>query len=357
MNRDDLAASTLAVHVGREQRLPGAQVGAPLVLTSTYVADGPVNYARSGNPTWTAFEDAVGALEGGRALAFASGLAAVDAVLSLVPVGGLVVAPREGYNGTVATLTDQAASGALHVRWLEDVTDTTAVTAALRGADLLWLESPTNPLLDVADLPVILHDARAHGILTVVDNTFATPLRQQPLALGADVVVASATKYLAGHSDLLLGVCVTGDDAVRERLHRHRTIRGATPGPFETWLALRGLRTFPLRFERAEASAATLAGRLSRHPGVTRVRYPGFGAIVSIETVGGACGAEQVATTTRLWLHSTSLGGVESQLERRRRQPGEPERVPVDLLRLSVGIEDVEDLWRDLAVALESLVI
>lgn len=353
----DLSPATVAVHLGREPREPGAQVGAPLVLTSTYIADGPVNYARVGNPTWSAFEEAVGALEGGDALSFGSGLAAVAAALSLVPVGGLVVAPSEGYNGTVAALSDQAQAGRLRMRWLPDVTDTEAVIAALDGADLLWLESPTNPLLEVADLAALLAAASARGILTVVDNTFATPLRQRPLELGADLVVVSATKHLAGHSDVLLGVCVTPDSergrALSERLLRHRTINGAIPGPMETWLALRGLRTFPLRFERAEANAAALAERLRTHPAVEVVRYPGLGSIIAIDVVGGAQGAERVAGTTQLWVHSTSLGGVESQIERRRRQPGEPLRVPENLLRLSVGIEDVEDLWRDLSAALD----
>lgn len=356
----DLSPATLAVHLGREAREPGAQVGAPLVLTSTYIADGPVNYARVGNPTWSAFEEAVGALEGGDALAFASGLAAVAAALSLVPVGGVVVAPSEGYNGTVAALSDRAAAGQVTMRWLPDVTDTATVLAALEGADLLWLESPTNPLLEVADLATLLAAARERGILTVVDNTFATSLRQQPLSLGADLVVVSATKHLAGHSDVLLGVCLTaptdGGRAVRERLLRHRTINGAIPGPMETWLALRGLRTFPLRFERAEANAAALAERLRTHAAVEVVRYPGLGTIVAIDVAGGAQGAEAVAAATRLWLHSTSLGGVESQIERRRRQPGEPLRVPENLLRLSVGIEEVEDLWRDLSAALDTLV-
>lgn len=322
----------------------------PPVLTSTYVADGPVNYARVGNPTWTAFEDAVGPLEGGRALAFASGMAAVAAVVSLVPVGGTVVAPAAAYNGVVVHLTEAAERGQLQVRWVDDVTDTAAVTAALEGADLLWLESPTNPLLDVADLPTLLAVARERGVLSAVDNTFATPLLQRPLELGADVVVHSATKYLAGHSDLLMGVTVTGPEgsATHERLARHRQLSGAVPGPMETWLALRGLRTLAVRLERACANAAELAARLGDHPRVHRVRYPGFGAIVSIEVDGGAEGAERLCAATRLWVHATSLGGVESQLERRRRQPGEPEAVPVDLVRLSVGIEDVEDLWRDL---------
>ncbi len=352
----ELAPATRLVALGREPATPGGQVGAPLVLTSTYHADGAVSYGRSGNPTWSALEEAVGSLEGGDALVVASGMAAVAAAFSLLPHGGTVVVPDAGYNGVMATVADLEAAGAAVVRRV-DVTDTAAVVAALPGADLLWLESPTNPLLEVADLPALCAAAREHGVLTVVDNTFATPLLQRPLELGADVVVHSATKYLAGHSDVLLGVVVTAATApgraLRARLHRHRQLHGAVAGPMETWLALRGMRTLHLRHERACANAADLAGRLAGHPAVHRVRYPGFGAVVSIEVAGGAAGAERVAAATRVWVHATSLGGVESLLERRRRQPNEPDKVPEELLRLAVGVEDVDDLWRDLAAALE----
>ncbi|GAA3619402.1 PLP-dependent transferase [Marihabitans asiaticum] len=350
-----LSPATQVVALGRPGRDPGAPLNVSPTFTSTYIADGPVNYARGGNPTWTALEEAVGALEGGDALAFASGMAAVSAVLSLVPAGGTVLAPFAAYNGVVVALTEAAEAGRLTVRWI-DVTDDEGVRAALPGADLLWLESPTNPLLDVADLDGLVRAAHEAGALAAVDNTFATPLLQQPLRSGAEVVVHSATKYLSGHSDVILGLTVTRPDLtqVQARLARHRQLGGGIAGPMEAWLVLRGLRTLSVRLERACANAAELASRLGGHERVTRVRYPGFGAIVSIEVSGGAKGAEQVATSTRLWSHSTSLGGVESQLERRRRQPGEPESTPVDLLRLSVGVEDVEDLWRDLDRALRS---
>ncbi|KRE41943.1 trans-sulfuration enzyme family protein [Knoellia sp. Soil729] len=355
MDHDELSPATRVVSLGRVPREPGAQVGAPLTLTSTYHADGPVNYARAGNPTWAAFEEALGSLEGGEALVLASGMAAVAAALSLVPHGGRVVVPSAAYNGTLVTLTDRAEAGEVEVTHV-DITDTGAVVAALDGAAMLWIESPTNPLLDVAEVETLAQAARARGVLVVVDNTFATPLLQKPLALGADVVVHSATKYLSGHSDLLLGATVTSpDDAGRglhERIRRHRQLHGAIAGPMETWLALRGLRTLSVRLERACANAAVLASRLEGHAGVERVRYPGFGAMVSIDVAGDADAAERVAAATLLWVHSTSLGGVESQVERRRRQPGEPEVVPESLLRLSVGIEDVEDLWRDLDAAL-----
>ena len=351
-----LAAATRVVALGREAATPGQQVGAPLVLSSTYHAGGDVMYARSGNPTWSAFEEALGDLEGGEALVFASGMAAVSAALSLLPHGGTVVAPDAAYNGVVATLAAREADGSATVRRV-DVTDTDAVLAALDGADLLWLESPTNPLLEVADLPTLLAAARERGVLSVVDNTFATPLLQRPLEDGADLVVHSVTKYLAGHSDVLLGAVVTTSSdagrALHERLLTHRTINGAIAGPMEVWLALRGLRTLHLRVERAQASARDLAARLATHPGVTRVRHPGWGGILSIEVAGGAEAAQRVCESTRLWVHSTSLGGVESQLERRRRIPNEPPQVPEDLVRLSVGIEDVDDLWNDLAQALD----
>ena len=353
---DDYAPATQVVALGRPDRGPGAPLNVPPVFTSTYEADGPVNYARAGNPTWTALEDAVGALEGGSALAFASGMAAVSAVLSLVPAGGTVVAPFAAYNGVVVSLTEAAEAGRLTVRWV-DVTDSEGVEAALPGADLLWLESPTNPLLSLADLPRLVGSAREAGVLVAVDNTFATPLLQRPLELGADISVHSATKYLSGHSDVILGVTVSrtgeGGPELHARLARHRLLGGAIPGPMESWLVLRGLRTLALRLERACANAAELAARLEGHPAVARVRYPGLGAIVSIETVGGAEGAERVCAAVRLWSHSTSLGGVESQLERRRRQPGEPASTPDELIRLSVGVEDVEDLWRDLSQALD----
>ncbi|KAB7746591.1 cystathionine gamma-synthase [Nostocoides sp. F2B08] len=353
---DGLSPATRVVAGGREPRVPGGSVGSPLVHTSTYHADGDVVYARSGNPTWTAFEATLGSLEGGLATAFASGLAAVDAVLSLVPLGGVVVAPASAYNGVVGTLDHRAVRGELTVRYV-DVTDTAAVSAACEGADLLWLESPTNPLLEVADLPALTRSGHRAGALVACDNTFATPILQRPLEDGVDVVVHSVTKYLAGHSDVILGACVTGtgDTAadLTERLRVHRTLRGAIPGPAETWLALRGMRTLALRVERAAATAAFLAGRLRDHPAVERVRYPGWGAMVSIEIAGGPEAADRVCGATDLWVHSTSLGGVESQLERRRRIPLEPTTTPENLIRLSVGIEDPVDLWSDLSRALD----
>jgi cystathionine gamma-synthase len=353
--------ATLVVSAGRPAAEPNAGLNVPVTLTSTYVASdgatrpGDLGYGRWTNPTWEAFEEALGALEGGRALLYGSGMAAIAATLSLLPPAGsrppAVVLPRHAYNGTLSLVAALAAEGRLEPRPV-DVHDTAAVTAALPGAALLWIETPTNPMLEIADVPALAAAAHAEGAVVAADNTFATPLLQRPLALGADVVVHSVTKYLAGHSDVVLGAAVTADDALRARLHTHRTLHGAIPGPMEAYLALRGLRTLHLRVERSGANAAELARRLADHPAVQRVRYPGFGSIVSVEVAGGADGAERVASSVRLWVHATSLGGVESSLERRRRHPGEPATVPENLLRLSVGIEDVDDLWHDLAAAL-----
>ena len=354
-SHEDLAPASILVSAGRQPRVPGAGLNAPLELSSTYVADGPVNYARAGNPTWSAFEEALGALEGGSALVFSSGMAAIAAALSVAPEGAVVVAPTHAYNGTSAILESLEKAGRASVRRV-DISNTVAVIAALEGADVLWAESPTNPMLEVADLPRLFEAAHAVDAVALCDNTFATPLVQQPLSMGADVVVHSVTKYLAGHSDVVLGATVTADTERGRRLQgalaQHRLLHGAIAGPMETWLALRGMRTMHLRVERSSANAAVLAARLQGHPALERTRYPGFGSIIAIEVHGGPERAETVAAQVQLWTHATSLGGVESLIERRRRHPSEPFTVPDNLLRLSVGIEDVEDLWRDLGAAL-----
>lgn len=370
------APRTTAVVAGRPPREPGQPVGPPVVMTSTYVGSGTSGtglptYGRVANPGWDAFEETLGALEGAPdgATVFASGMAAISAVLDRVPVGGLVLLPDAAYNTTLELADDLAASGRLRIAPV-DVSDTAAVIAALDGASALWLESPTNPLLQVADVAGCAAAGRAAGALVVVDSTFATPLVQRPLELGAHVVVHSVTKYLAGHSDVLLGAAVTADPDLHAALRRHRRLHGAVAGPWETWLALRGMRTLALRVERSQASAAVLAERLDRHPVVSRVRHPslphdpghrrateqmdGYGSVVSIEMSGGAAAADRVVDAVRLWVPATSLGGVESMLERRRRHANEPVSVPEDLLRLSVGVEDVEDLWDDLDEALRS---
>lgn len=347
--------STRAVHAGRPPREPDAPLNTPITLAATYVAGGALEYGRYGNPTWSAFEQALAELEGGdvptRCLAFASGLAAVSAILDLVGLDQVVVAPRHAYNGTLMQLADLEARGRARTR-LVDLTDTPAVVAACEDAALVWLESPANPALEVADIATIADAAHEAGARVVVDNTFATPVLQQPLDLGADLVLHSATKYIAGHSDLQMGAIVTRDDALHDVLKGRRDLLGAIPGPFETWLALRGLRTLPLRVERAQENAGELAARLARHPEVLEVRYPGFGGMLAI-VLPTAEAADRLTRSTRLWVHATSLGGVESMFERRRRWAAEPATVPDALVRMSVGIEDVEDLWDDLRTALE----
>ncbi|MFB9378167.1 trans-sulfuration enzyme family protein [Kineococcus gynurae] len=382
-----LTPETLAVVAGRPARGADAQLNTPVSLTSTYMGGGSLTdpagtalgYARFGNPTWSALEEALGVLEGGRALTFASGMGAVAAALHLVPAGGTVLLPHGAYNGTHALSQLLLEQQRLAVG-LVDLTDLDGVRAALAdaaGPTLLWVESPTNPLLEVADIAALTALAHEAGALVAVDNTFATPLLQRPLAAGVDVVVHSVTKFLSGHSDVVLGAVVlppAGTPGADERhavVLRHRTLHGAIPGPLEAFLALRGLRTLPLRLRQSQASAAELARRLQHHPAVTRVRHPslpddpghelarrqmdGFGAIVSIEVLGSRTAADAVVDAVRLWVPATSLGGVESLIERRRRHASEPHVVPEDLLRLSVGVEDVEDLWRDLSRALDTI--
>ena len=349
-----LRPATVAVTSGRPAHEPDSPLNAPITMASTYVAGGDVEYGRYGNPTWTAFEEALGALEGGRCLAFGSGLAAVSTILDLAGQGTKVVAPRHAYNGSIMQLADLEARGRL-TAVLVDIEDTAAVIEACDGAALVWLESPTNPALEVADLPPIIEAAHAAGAYVVVDNTFATPLLQQPLGLGADIVVHSATKFIAGHSDVLLGAIATTDDELYDVLKKRRDLVGAVPGTFETWLALRGLRTLHVRLDRAQHNAQELVRRLQNHPAVGEVRYPGFGAIVSVVLAHGALAADLLTRKTSLWVHATSLGGVESTFERRRRWRTEAATIPDGLVRMSVGIEDVDDLWDDLALALDDL--
>lgn len=351
-----LSPSTVAVTAGRPPHEADQPLSHPITMASTFVGGGEREYGRSGNPTWEAFEDVLGRLEGGRALAFSSGLAAVSTVLDLVGQGALVVAPDAAYQGSLAQIADLELRGRLVSR-LVDIADTDAVLAALdEDVALVWVESPTNPNLDVADLERICTRAHEVDAYVVVDNTFATPLLQQPIAAGADIVVHSATKYLSGHSDVLLGALVTNDEQLYPVLRQRRELQGSNPGTLEAWLATRGMRTLHLRVERAQANAMELARRLGEHPAVARVRYPGFGCIVSIELAAGPLAADLLTRKTRLWVFATSLGGVESTLERRRRWKGESQHVSEALVRLSVGVEDVEDLWADLGAALDGLV-
>lgn len=339
----------------------------PVVASATYAAGGDRGYGRYANPTWEAFEAAMGDLDGGRATAFASGMAAVSAaqavLLDATDPSLAVVIPADGYHTAITLL-----EGLRRPIRAVPMADTDAVLAALPGAALLWVETPTNPLLEVADLPVLTQAARAAGVRVAVDATAATPMLLRPLAQGADLVVHAATKYLSGHSDVLMGVVTAADEDLVDGVRGHRSLHGAIPGPFETWLALRGVRTLGVRMDRAGGTAIELARRLADHPRVDRVRYPwlpgdagydlsqatmdGPGGLIAMEVSGGAAAADGVSEATRLWVHATSFGGVESMLERRRRWPSERSSVPESLIRLSVGLEDVEDLWDDLDAAL-----
>ena len=364
-----LRPETVVINLGRPAAVADGPLNVPITPASALQAGGVAGYARDGHAPWAALEEVIGALEGGRALAFSSGMAAATAAIGLFPAGAVIVAPAVAYMDVRRSLVRLQETGRAEVRFV-DITDTDTVIAACDGADVLWLESPTNPLLGIADLPCLCAAARERGILCVVDNTFATPLLQRPLELGADVVVHSATKAMGGHSDLLLGAAVAADKKHLAALREARELGGATPGALEAFLCLRGLRTLPLRLERAQHNAGVLAERLDGHPDVSEVRYPGLashpqhqrsrdtlagaGFMLTFRVRGGAARADALVDAVAVLTHATSLGGVETTLERRARYPAEREIVPDDLLRVSVGCEHVEDLWADLKQALAS---
>jgi cystathionine gamma-synthase len=387
----ELRPETVLVEEGRPAKNAGESMNLPVVLASNFRSQkggklgseddaetqhgsgtsglrGPRRYARTdGTESSAAFEAVVGRLEGGSAMAFSSGMAAVAATLELLPAGAKVLLPRDVYMGTRHLLEEGRALGRWQLQAVE-LAEPDSLGRHLDGADLLWIETPSNPLLEICDLRVIADAAHAAGARVAVDNTFATPLLQQPLALGADIVVHSATKFMGGHSDLLMGVAVTQDRALFEALTRRRAFAGATPGALECFLTLRGLRTMAVRLAAAQASAGELAHRLAEHPAVKRVHYPGlandpghklaseqmsgFGAVLSFELADAAT-ADATCDAVRIIAFATSLGGVESTIERRAKHPGQ-EHIPPGLLRLSVGCEHVEDLWEDLVRAMPS---
>ncbi len=342
-----LAPATIAVTAGRPSA-PGDPLNQPIVLASNFRSGG--EYTRThGTDTWAALETAVGALEGGRAIAYSSGMAAASAIVfALAPK--IVVIPTISYMGVRSLLSEYQSRGHVELRPV-DITDTTAVANAAQGADVVWVETPTNPTLDVADLAAIGAATRDAGASMVVDSTFATPLLQRPLEDGAAIVLHSGTKFIGGHSDLLIGLCVTADDVVYDRLVQARTFQGATPGALEAFLALRGLRTLPIRLAAMQRNAEVLVERLRAHPSVAEVRYPGCGAMVSFVVTGGSAAADALCDGVRVLVPATSLGGVETTIERRQKYAGDA-HVPPGLLRMSVGIEDVDDLWADLAANL-----
>lgn len=365
---EDLKLESWLVTAGRSSE-PGAPLNVPLVPASNFIIGRGREYARDdGTPTWEALEELVGGLEAGRAVAFASGMAAIAAVFDQLPAGSTVVLPDDCYQGVAGLVSAGAQRGRWTVRRVA-LHDTPGWIDACKSADLVWLESPSNPLLGVADLEAICAAPRKAGAVVAVDNTFATPLNQRPLEFGATVSLQSATKFIGGHSDLLAGVATTKDEAFWHALKKSRELTGATPGTMECFLAVRGARTMALRLQRAQASAMALADRLQAHPLVELARYPGlashpthatakrvlkgYGTIISFDVRGGAEAADAVCRHVGLIRHATSLGAVESTMERRAAIPGQA-HLPPSLLRLSVGIEDVEDLWNDLHAALRN---
>ncbi|MET3807714.1 cystathionine gamma-synthase [Nakamurella sp. UYEF19] len=367
-----LRQSSVVVAAGRPAPEPGAPLNSGIPLSATFHAGTDANYLRQGGSEITrAFETALGELEGGLALGFSSGMAAIAAVIEGLPTGSVIVAPRSVYSGSSMLLDEQVRLGRALVRRV-DISDTAAVLKALRlvpAPALLWVETPTNPMFEVADLPVLTEAAHAVGALVAVDSTWNSPVVLRPLEHGADIVMHSATKYLAGHSDVLMGALVAKDSKVWAGLKLRRDLGGASPGALETFLTLRGMRTLAVRMDRAQANAADLARRLDAHPGVERVLYPGlpadpghervtrlhqgYGAMISFLVTGGAAEAEAVCDRVALITHATSLGGVESLIERRARYAVDAANgAPENLLRFSVGIEHVEDLWDDLVQAL-----
>ncbi|MBH5335167.1 cystathionine gamma-synthase [Streptomyces pactum] len=372
---------TLAIHAGQEaDPLTGAVVP-PIYQVSTYKQDGVgglrggYEYSRSANPTRTALEENLAALEGGRrGLAFASGLAAEDCLLrTLLVPGDHVVIPSDAYGGTFRLFAKVLERWG--VEWsVADSADPSSVRDALRPrTKVIWVETPTNPLLGITDIAAVAEIARAAGARLVVDNTFASPYLQQPLALGADVVVHSTTKYMGGHSDVVGGALITSDPGLGEELAYHQNAMGAVAGPFDAWLVLRGAKTLAVRMDRHCANASRVAELLVSHPKVTQVYYPGlpehpghevaakqmraFGGMVSFRVAGGEEAAVEVCNRARLFTLGESLGGVESLIEHPGRMThastaGSALEVPADLVRLSVGIEAVDDLLADLSQAL-----
>jgi cystathionine gamma-synthase len=383
---------TLAIHAGQEpDPLTGAVVP-PIYQTSTYAQDGVgglrgggsgpgrfiegYEYSRTANPTRGALEECLAALEGGaRALAFVSGMAAEDALLrTVLSPGDHVLIPHDAYGGTFRLFDKIFKPWGVSYRPVP-VSDPDAVRAALADAPakVVWVESPTNPLLSIADISMLAQLAHAAGALLVVDNTFASPYLQQPLELGADVVVHSTTKYLGGHSDVVGGAVVLSDPGLGERLAAVQNSTGSAGGPFDAWLTLRGIRTLGVRMDRHCANAARVADLLVGHPAVSQVLYPGlethpghevaakqmrgFGGIVSVRLRGGEEAALALCARTRLFTLGESLGGVESLIEHPGRMThasvaGSELEVPADLVRLSVGIENGDDLLEDLRAAL-----
>ena len=382
--RDAGGFETLAIHAGQDPDPRTGAVVPPIYQVSTYAQDGVgglregYEYSRTANPTRTALEECLATLEGGaRAVAFASGMAAEDCLLRTVCApGDHVLIPHDAYGGTYR-LFDKVLS-----RWQVSyrpvhLADSRAVRVALaeRPVRAVWVETPTNPLLSIVDITALVQACREAGALLLVDNTFASPYLQSPLALGADAVIHSTTKYLGGHSDVVGGAVVVADPALGERLAFQQNATGGVAGPFDAWLTLRGIRTLAVRMDRHSRNASRVAEMLARHPAVSGVLYPGlpghpghevaakqmrgFGGMVAFRVRGGEDAAVAVCGRTRVFTLGESLGGVESLIEHPARMThasatGSPLEVPGDLVRLSVGIETTDDLLEDLRQALPS---
>ena len=386
----DAGFETLAIHAGQEPDPTTGAVVPPIYQVSTYAQDGVGNlrngyeYSRSANPTRTALQECLAALEDPAgaaagtttAMSFASGLAAEDTVLrTVLKPGDHVVVPDDAYGGTYRLVSKVAGPwGVEHTP--ARLTDLDAVAAAVQPGrtKIVWVETPTNPLLRVADIAAIAEIAHAGGAILVVDNTFASPYLQQPLLLGADVVVHSTTKYLGGHSDVVGGAVVTNDPELGERLAYHQNAMGAVSGPFDAWLTLRGVKTLGVRMRAHCDNARAVATALQAHPKVVEVFWPGFeshdghhvavkqmrdfGGMVSFRVAGGEQAALDLCARTKVFTLGESLGGVESLIEHPGRMThasvaGTSLEVPADLVRLSVGIETVDDLVADILQALE----
>lgn len=371
--------ATRAIHAGQAPDTATGAVIVPIYQTSTFAQEAVgvhkgYDYARSGNPTRTALETALAALDGGtHALAFASGLAAETAVLLLLSAGDHVIGGDDCYGGTYRLFTKVFARHGISFDFV-DTRDPEEVAEAIRPETrLVWIETPTNPLLKLADIARIAELTRARGVLTLVDNTFASPYLQRPLELGADIVLYSTTKYMGGHSDVVGGALVVNNAELYERLKFLQNAAGGVPGPFDSWLVLRGLKTLALRMRAHSENGLAVARFLAEHPGIEQVIYPGlpsypqyelarrqmrgFGGMIALVPKGGVAAANALVTRTRLFTLAESLGGVESLIEvpaamTHASVAGSKLEVPAGLVRLSVGIEDVEDLIADLEQAL-----
>ncbi|MDP9799399.1 cystathionine gamma-synthase [Catenuloplanes nepalensis] len=372
---------TLAIHAGQDPEARTGAVVPPIFQTSTYAQDAVgsprlgYEYSRSGNPTRDALQECLAAIEGGRrAFAFASGLAAEDTLLrAVLRPGDHVIIPDDAYGGTFRLFAKVAERWG--VSWSAvDLTDVDMVrTAMTPHTRMIWVETPTNPLLSIVDIAVLAGIAHEREAVLVVDNTFASPYLQQPLALGADVVVHSTTKYIGGHSDVIGGALIVSDEELTEQIGFHQNAMGAINGPFDAWLTLRGIKTLGVRMDRHCDNAEKIAEYLTRQSAVSEVIYPGleshpghdvaakqmrrYGGMISFRAAGGPEAAERICNSTKLFVLAESLGGVESLIEHPGRMThastaGSPLEVPADLVRLSVGIETVDDLLADLEAAL-----